>query len=48
MKTQTNHLFQETKDKRVLNFLKKNGFDVIEVPNKKYITLKNNVKIKIS
>ena len=46
-KYKTKILFQETKDKRVLNFLKKNGFDVIEVPNKKYITLKNNVKIKI-
>ncbi len=35
------------KTKRVFNFLVKNGFKVIEVPNKKYISLKNNVKIKI-
>ena len=46
-KNKTKILFQETKDKRVLNFLVKNGFEVIEVPNKKYINLKNNVKIKI-
>ena len=46
-KNKTKILFQETKDKRVFNFLVKNGFKVIEVPNKKYISLKNNVKIKI-
>ena len=46
-KNETKILFQETKDKRVYNFLIKNGFEVIEVPNKKYVTLKNNVKIKI-
>ena len=46
-KNKTKILFQETKDKRVYNFLIKKGFEVIEVPNKKYITLKNNVKIKI-
>ena len=46
-KYKTRILFQETKDKRVLNFLIKNGFDVIEIPNNKFITLKNNVKIKI-
>ena len=46
-RNKTKILFQETKDKRVYNFLIKKGFDVIEVPNKKYITLKNNVKIKI-
>ena len=40
-------LFQETKDKRVLNFLKKNDYDVIEVPNNKFIKLKNNVRVKI-
>ncbi len=46
-KNKTKILFQETKDKRVLNFLVKNGFEVIEVPNKRYLTLRNNVKIKI-
>tara|TARA_Y100000591_G_C21807985_1_gene686091 strand:+ start:405 stop:1736 length:1332 start_codon:yes stop_codon:yes gene_type:complete len=46
-KYKTKILFQETKDKRVLNFLIKNGFDVIEVPNNKFVTLKNNVKVKI-
>lgn len=46
-KNKTKILFQETKDKRVFNFLVKNGFEVIEIPNKKYISLKNNVKIKI-
>ena len=46
-KNKTKILFQETKDKRVFNFLLKNGFEVIEIPNKKYISLKNNVKIKI-
>ncbi len=46
-KNRTKILFQETKDKRVYNFLIKNGFEVIEVPNKKFITLKNNIKIKI-
>ncbi len=46
-KNKTKILFQETKDKRVINFLKKNGFETIEVPNNKIITLKNNVKIKI-
>lgn len=40
-------LFQETKDKRVATFLKKNGYEVIEVPNNKFVNLKNNVKIKI-
>ena len=46
-KNKTKILFQETKDRRVYNFLTKNGFEVIEVPNKKFITLKNNIKIKI-
>ena len=40
-------LFQETKDKRVVTFLKKNGYEVIEVPNNKFVDLKNEVKIKI-
>ena len=40
-------LFQETQDKRVVTFLKKIGYEVIEVPNNKSINLKNNVKIKI-
>lgn len=47
LENKTQILFQETKDKRVLNFLKKNGYDVIEVPNNKFIKLKNNVRVKI-
>lgn len=47
-KNNTKVLFQETKDRRVLKFLQKNGFDVIEVPNNKYIEIKNNVEIKVS
>ena len=43
----TKILFQETKDKRVLKFLEKKGYKVIEIPNNKYVTLKNGVKIKI-
>ena len=30
-----------------MNFLKKNDYDVIEVPNNKFINLKNNVRAKI-
>jgi UDP-MurNAc hydroxylase len=40
-------LFQETKDKRVLNFLKKKGYEAIEIPNDKYFSLNSKVKIKI-
>ena len=47
LENKTQILFQETKDKRVLNFLKKNDYDVIEVPNNKFINLKNNVRAKI-
>ena len=43
----TKILFQETKDKRVLKFLEKKGYNVIEVPNNEYVTLKNGVKVKI-
>ena len=43
----TKILFQETKDKRVLRFLEKKGYNVIEVPNNEYVTLKNGVKVKI-
>ena len=46
-KNKTKILFQKTKDKRVFNFLKKKGFEIIEIPNKKTVTIKNNVKIKI-
>ena len=47
LENKTQILFQETKDKRVLKFLKKNNYDVIEVPNNKFINLKNNVRAKI-
>ena len=47
VKNNTKILFQETKDRRVINFLKKNGYEVIEVLNNSYVTLKNNIKIKI-
>ena len=47
VKNNTKILFQETKDRRVVNFLKKNGYEVIEVLNNSYVTLKNNIKIKI-
>ncbi len=43
----TKILFQETKDKRVLKFLEKKGYNVVEIPNNEYVTLKNNVKVKI-
>lgn len=46
-KYNTKILFQETKDKRVVNFLRKNEYEVIEVLNNSYVSLKNNVKIKI-
>lgn len=47
VKNNTKILFQETKDKRVVNFLKKNGYEVIEVLNNSFVSLKNNIKIKI-
>ena len=47
VKNNTKILFQETKDRRVVNFLKKNGYEVIEVLNNSYVYLKNNIKIKI-
>ena len=43
----TKILFQKTKDKRVLKFLEKKGYKVIEVPNNEYVTLENGVKVKI-
>jgi len=43
----TKILFQKTKDKRVLKFLEKRGYRVIEVPNNEYVTLENGVKVKI-
>ena len=46
-KNNTKILFQATKDKRVVNFLIKNGYEVIEVLNNSYKSLKNNIKIKI-
>ena len=39
-------LFQETKDKRVLNFLKSLNLDVIELKNKKNYTIGKNFLIK--
>ena len=47
VKNNTKILFQETKDRRVVNFLKKNGYEVIEALNNSYVSLKNNIKIKI-
>ena len=47
VKNNTKILFQETKDKRVVNFLRKNGYEVIEALNNSYVSLKNNIKIKI-
>ncbi len=40
-------LFQETKDRRVLNFLKKKGYEVIEILNNKFFNINENIKIKI-
>lgn len=40
-------LFQETYDKRVVNFLKKNEFDVIEVKDNTNFTIDNDFYIKI-
>ena len=41
-------LFQETRDKRVLSFLKKMGFDVQECPLDRIIKLNHETKISIS
>ena len=40
-------LFQETKDKRVLNFLKKKGYEVIEISNNEFFNINESIKIKI-
>jgi UDP-MurNAc hydroxylase len=40
-------LFQETKDKRVIKFLEKKGYTVIEVLNNKFFYINKDVKIKI-
>ncbi len=40
-------LFQYTKDKRVLKFLEKQGYDVMEIPENKYTDLTDEIKIKI-
>ena len=40
-------IFQETKDKRVLKFLEKKGYEVVEVLNNKFLHINKNVKIKI-
>ena len=41
-------IFQETKDKRVINFLKKNDFSVQECKLDKFLNLSDKVSIKIS
>ena len=43
----TKILFQETKDKRVINFLKKNKYKILEISNDKYFSLSDQIKIKI-
>ncbi len=48
LKNNITFLFQETKDKRVVNFLKKSGFFVQECKLDKVINLSEEVKIKIS
>lgn len=40
-------LFQKTKDGRVYNFLKNKGFDILECPNGKTISLNENISIRI-
>ena len=40
-------LFQETKDKRIVNFLKKQGFQVRELNSKNKIKLNNNIQVQI-
>jgi UDP-MurNAc hydroxylase len=43
----TKIIFQKTQDKRVLNFLKKKEYDVIEIPHNEYYSLNSKIKIKI-
>ena len=43
----TKILFQETKDKRVIDFLKKNQYKILEISNDKYFSLSEEIKIKI-
>ena len=43
----TKILFQETKDKRVVNFLKKNKYEILEISDDKYFSLSDQIKIKI-
>ena len=43
----TKILFQETKDKRVIKFLKKNKYEILEISNDKYFSLPDQIKIKI-
>ena len=40
-------LFQQTKDKRVINFLNKKDYEVIEILNGKYFNINKDIKIKI-
>ena len=40
-------LFQYTKDKRVLNFLKKKDYEVIEIKDNDNYNISNNIKIKV-
>ena len=40
-------LFQETKDKRIVNFLKKQGFKVRELNSKNKVKLNNNIQVQI-
>ena len=41
-------LFQNTKDKKVINFFKKQGIETVELDSFKTITLKNSVKLTCS
>ncbi|MDC1158634.1 MBL fold metallo-hydrolase [Pelagibacteraceae bacterium] len=47
LKKKVKILFQETKDKRVLSFLQKKGYEVIEIPDDKFFSLNPKLKIKI-
>ena len=40
-------LFQDTKDKRIVNFLKKQGFKVRELNSKNKVKLNNNIQVQI-
>ncbi len=48
LKSKVKILFQHTKDKRVLKFLKKNGYEVIEIHNNKYFNLTDKIRIKVT